>query len=152
MEPKSKSLILQMTKKEITTKCSDAMIFLQWGLQRSMSQQSLSGIWTKLSLLRDSLRLSSQQFPSYSFLPTSSAPMHSASLEMERARFSRWRKGGWDPYNHGIGPISQEGSMIGGKPLPIHGDLEPNHSTPFDDSFRSLLESNFRHLFLKNIP
>ena len=47
-------------KREITTKFSDAVIFLQRGLQRSVSQQSLSGIWMKLSLLQDSLRLSSQ--------------------------------------------------------------------------------------------
>ena len=94
-----------------------------------------------------SLRLGSQRLLGYSFLPTSSA-----SLLMEKAKLYRWRKGSWDPYNHGIGPISYEGSMTGGKPLPIHGDLEPNHSTPFDDSFWSLLESNFHHLFFKNIP
>ena len=37
-------------KREITTKCSDAMIFLRRGLQQSVSQQSSSGIWTKLPL------------------------------------------------------------------------------------------------------
>ena len=42
--------------------------------------------------------------------------------------------------------------MRGGKPLPIHGDLEPNHSTFFDVSFWSLLESNFRHLFFLKHP
>ena len=42
--------------------------------------------------------------------------------------------------------------MRGGKPLPIHGDPEPNHSTSFDDSFWSLLESNFRHLFFLKHP
>ena len=89
-----------------------------------------------------SLRLGSQRFPGYSFLPTGSA-----SLLMEKASFYRWRKRILDPYSHVIGPISKEDSMIGGKPLPIHGDPEPNHSTPFDDSFRSLLESNFHHLF-----
>ena len=47
-------------KMEITTKYSDAMIFLRRGLQQSVSQQSLSRIWMKLSLLWDYLRLSSQ--------------------------------------------------------------------------------------------
>jgi len=37
--------------------------------------------------------------------------------------FYRWRKGSWDPYNHGIGSIIKEASMRGGKPLPPYGNL-----------------------------
>ena len=94
-----------------------------------------------------SLQLGSQRLLGYSFLRTSLA-----SFLMEKASFYKWMRGIWDPYNHGIGPIPKEASMIGGKPLPIHGDPEPNHSTLFDDSFRSLLESKFHHLFFKKHP
>ena len=68
------------------------------------------------------------------------------------ASLYRWWKGSWDPCNCGIGPILKEASMIGGKPLPLHGDPKPNLPTHFRDSFKSWLESNFRHLFLKNNP
>ena len=68
------------------------------------------------------------------------------------ASLYRCWKGSWDPYNHGIGPILKEASMIGGKPPPIHGDPEPNLPTNFRDSFRGFLESNFCHLYFKNSP
>ena len=44
------------------------------------------------------------------------------SLQWKWASFYRWRKGIWDPYNCGIGPIIKEASMRGGKPLPLYGN------------------------------
>ena len=74
------------------------------------------------------------------------------SLQRRWASFYRWRKGSWDPYNHGIGPILKEASMRGGKPLPLHGDPKPNHQNQIRYQFMDSLGQNFRHLFFKNTP
>ena len=87
-----------------------------------MGQASLSGYLEIVSLLGFGLKGIKKALAAEGCESSWELEDSGTSLLWRWASFYRRRKGSWDPYNYGIGPIIKEASMRGGKPLPLYGN------------------------------